>query len=676
YRGRMIGTVSDLTAFSFYATKTLTAGEGGMVTTDNPVWAERIRLQRLHGIRRTDGAQSHWRYQVVAPGYKYNLTDVQAALALVQLEKCDAHWAARRRIAERYTKAFGDVEGLETPAVPAEREPSWHLYILQLDPARLGFERDFLARALAARGIGTSVHFIPLHLQPYYQRTFGYQTGDYPNAERAYRRCLSLPIYPGLTEEEVERVIAAVLEVVRMHRKSRQVPSSPHAPSTLSEADQKAPAAVAELSRLPDSFYRRTGKRLLDVSLAAAGLLALSPLLALTALLVRLSSPGPILFRQERVGRGGCLLRLLKFRTMKHDAAQAGPDITCAGDGRITPAGSWLRRRKLDELPQLWNVLKGEMSLVGPRPELPRYVAGYTPAQRRVLSVRPGLTDPASVRYHNEEGMLARQSNPEQFYRTVVLPRKLALSLQYLEAMSLANDFRLLGRTLKTVLFQPLPSARRRLSGGVRSNGQGGKTRAVGIDELLKRPPLRPAASDPLARAAYGGKRILVTGAAGSIGSELVRQLAELAPACLLLVDKDENSLHERQLELARHPHPVPLELQVADIRFRTRLARILERFRPQVVFHAAAHKHVPLMEACAAEAVTNNVFATVLLADLALRLGTERFVLVSTDKAVDPESVMGMSKRVAELAVQARAGRQPTRFCCVRFGNVVASRS
>lgn len=196
-------------------------------------------------------------------------------------------------------------------------------------------------------------------------------------------------------------------------------------------------------------LYARFGKRLLDVIAAGLGLVIVCPLLAIIAVVVKLTSPGPVLFRQQRVGRGGVPFNILKFRTMCDGAEHAGPGITSAGDPRITRVGALLRRSKLDEFPQLWNVLRGDMSLVGPRPELPAYVASYTPQQRQVLDLRPGITDPATLEYHDEEAVLARDPDPDRLYREIVLPHKLALSLRYRKRVTLATDVQLLGATLR-----------------------------------------------------------------------------------------------------------------------------------------------------------------------------------------------------------------------------------
>jgi dTDP-4-amino-4,6-dideoxygalactose transaminase len=216
YKGKRIGQISEFTCFSFYATKTLTTGEGGMITTNNPEAAERMRLMRLHGIERDawkryrgDGS---WFYEVLEAGFKYNLTDLQSAIGLVQLAKCDAMCQAREAIAWRYSDAFSPCEELVIPTVRQDRGTSWHLYILRLRLDRLNKDRNGFIEALHRRGVACSVHFIPLHLQPYYRRAFGYLPGDFPNAEREYDSCLSLPIFPGMTETEINHVISAVLD--------------------------------------------------------------------------------------------------------------------------------------------------------------------------------------------------------------------------------------------------------------------------------------------------------------------------------------------------------------------------------------------------------------------------------------------------------------------------------
>lgn len=205
--------------------------------------------------------------------------------------------------------------------------------------------------------------------------------------------------------------------------------------------------------RTQHNFYAKTGKRMFDCMAAAIGLVLLSPVLLALSIFVKLSSPGPVFYRQERVGRNGKIFRIVKFRSMLEHADKRGPAITSAGDHRITALGRLLRHLKLDEVPQLWNVLRGEMSLVGPRPEVPCYVESYSDLQRRVLAVRPGITDPGSIRYRHEEQELGEQADPNRYYREVVLPHKLNLNLEYLSHMSFSYDLSLLLRTTGCIVL-------------------------------------------------------------------------------------------------------------------------------------------------------------------------------------------------------------------------------
>jgi len=194
-------------------------------------------------------------------------------------------------------------------------------------------------------------------------------------------------------------------------------------------------------------------KRLFDWLLSSLGMLLLAPVMLLIAVAIKLDSPGPVCFRQERVGRHGVPFRIHKFRTMRHSPRDEGLQITVGDDARITRVGRFLRSSKLDELPQLWDVWRGAMSLVGPRPEVPRYVAHYPPAMReKVLSVRPGITDIASIEYRDESAVLAAASDPERAYVEQVLPHKLALAARYVEQSSVPGDVWLILRTLWVIM--------------------------------------------------------------------------------------------------------------------------------------------------------------------------------------------------------------------------------
>lgn len=192
-------------------------------------------------------------------------------------------------------------------------------------------------------------------------------------------------------------------------------------------------------------------QRVFDVVIASAALLVAAGPMLVAALAVRLSSPGPVIFRSTRIGRGGRPFRIMKFRTMRADAPANGAGVTQFGDPRITRVGAVLRRWKLDELPQFLNVLRGDMSIVGPRPEDPRYVAHYTPEQRFLLTLRPGITSAASVAYSQEEKVLAGAANIEQAYLNQVLPAKLRIDLEYFHRRSLWSDLRIIFHTFSAI---------------------------------------------------------------------------------------------------------------------------------------------------------------------------------------------------------------------------------
>jgi lipopolysaccharide/colanic/teichoic acid biosynthesis glycosyltransferase len=188
-------------------------------------------------------------------------------------------------------------------------------------------------------------------------------------------------------------------------------------------------------------------KRGIDIVATAGGLLVLSPILLFVAILVKLDSPGPVLFRQVRVGKGQVVFTILKFRSMRRETDR-DRGITVDGDDRVTRVGKWLRRHKLDELPQMWNVLVGEMSLVGPRPEIPAYVKFYTPTELRVFDFLPGMTDPASLRYRDEGRILASARDPNEYYREVLMRRKLAMNVDYQQGATVGSDLTVILRTL------------------------------------------------------------------------------------------------------------------------------------------------------------------------------------------------------------------------------------
>ncbi len=673
-------------------------------------------------------------------------------------------------------------------------------------------------------------------------------------------------------------------------------------------------------------------KRAFDVCAAALGLLVTSPLLAIISILIKLDSRGPVIFSQVRVGKGFSPFRVLKFRTMVEEEARGkGLPITVGHDPRVTRVGRILRKFKLDELPQMVNVLRGDMSFVGPRPEVPHYVERLRTDFAEVLVARPGITDLASLKFIDEAGLLASSSSPEEEYQRSVLPEKLRLAKLYIQNMSLRLDFAIIVQTLLRIMrlstvvceLPELKASPRPLSaslwahlsslilkwrrplivaldiglivlanylafvlrfdgtiplddpleefgtfqetvlwlvgirgvafalfglneglwrytsiwdlqnilGGVLSStivfygwvywvlgindypravlvidaillvgflagvrlpvrvfrdavlfrrkkrvlvvgaGDSGervvremKTRSesqcqpigfvddhVGLinqrihgvkvlgslgdlpqlvenhkpeevvvalsnatptflrDLIIKLEPyevalktlpgrgelltdqsavsqirsisipdLLPRARVNLAieatRGMVRGKSLLITGAGGSIGAELARQISLLEPRALLLYERHENSLYNITKELEDQRLSVPITPLIGDVTDARRLRMVLEKHRPHILFHAAAHKHVPLVELNAAEALKNNCIGTRITAEVASMCGVEQFVHISTDKAVNPSSVMGATKRVAELIVQDIARISQTRFVLVRFGNVLGS--
>jgi len=223
YKGCRIGTLGDITCFSFYATKTLAMGEGGAATTENDAWAERMKILRLHGISKDAwkrySRSGSWYYEVVEAGYKYNMTDIQAALGLAQLEKIDWMNERRNSIAERYTQNFRDLKEITVPVINSDRSSAWHLYVIKLNLETLRLDRSAFIESLKEKWIGTSVHFIPLHRHPYYRKAFNYTSHCFPNSEWNYQRVVSLPIFPGMTDIKVDYVIENVIELCKRSRR-------------------------------------------------------------------------------------------------------------------------------------------------------------------------------------------------------------------------------------------------------------------------------------------------------------------------------------------------------------------------------------------------------------------------------------------------------------------------
>jgi dTDP-4-amino-4,6-dideoxygalactose transaminase len=222
YKGKTIGNIGDITCFSFYATKTITTGEGGMITTESDYYLDRMKTMRLHGITKDAwkryAAEGAWYYEVIEAGFKYNFTDIGAALGLAQLEKCDEFHKKREKIANQYTKAFETIPEIKIPGIKKNRNHAWHLYVIQLNLERLKINRAQFIKKMKERNIGCSVHFIPLHFHRYYRNTYGYKLSEYPTANHLYPRIVSLPIYPRMTDKDVDYVINNVVHIIKENK--------------------------------------------------------------------------------------------------------------------------------------------------------------------------------------------------------------------------------------------------------------------------------------------------------------------------------------------------------------------------------------------------------------------------------------------------------------------------
>jgi len=223
YHTQVLGTNKHITCFSFYAIKNLTTGEGGMIVTSDPELPERIRMLSLHGMNRDAwkrySSAGSWFYEIQEAGFKYNMTDIQAGMGIHQLKKLDRFIETRARYAGMYSEAFSEVPEIETPLVLGDRKHAWHLYVIKLALERLKIDRAEFIEELRAQNIGTSVHFIPVHLHPYYREKFGYRHGDLKQAEYLYERIVAVPLYPAITEDDVYDVIRAVRNILSLNRR-------------------------------------------------------------------------------------------------------------------------------------------------------------------------------------------------------------------------------------------------------------------------------------------------------------------------------------------------------------------------------------------------------------------------------------------------------------------------
>ncbi len=557
---RPVGSISKATCFSFYATKNLPIGEGGMVTTDDEELAERIRRARLHGMSadawRRNRPDGDWRYTVEEAGLKANMTDVQAAIGRAQLVHFAAWQRRRRLVAGWYEARLSSVPGIEPLVVTTQGRHARHLYVVRV-PAEYGVARDELIERLGERGIGTSVHFIPLHHMPHFARAAITPPDGLPGADELFPQLLSLPMHPGLTENAVGRVCAEL---------ARHAPAQ--RPAQRAGRDRTPPPTAAPRPRPPGR------------------------------------DPG--------------------LRTLVIGAGEAGQAL--ARDLGRTPQFGLSPLGFLDDDPE-----KRSAEVIGGLPVLgslddAKAAATAHRAEAVVVAI-PGLS-------------------PERFRQVADAAEATGASVRYLPSFIAA----------------------------LRRDVAGSDIRDLDVHKLIGRREMHVVS--PEVRETITGRRVLVTGAGGSIGSELCRQIRAFGPSRLFLLDHDESNLHRLQLELYGDAL-LSDDIVISDIRDRPRIRQVFDELRPDVVFHAAAHKHLPLLERHPCEGIKSNVHGTQNLVRAAAASGTERFVLISTDKAADPVSVLGATKRLAELMVQEDQADAASRtvFTAVRFGNVLGSR-
>lgn len=223
YKNKMVGSFPDITCFSFYATKTLATGEGGMAVTDNKEYVDRMRILSLHGMSRNAwnrySKEGSWHYEIVVPGYKYNLTDIASSLGLAQLSRADELLEKRRRIAQCYLDVFGGLEEISPLAIMPYGQTSWHLFVIKLNLEKISIDRDQFINELKKKNIGSSVHFIPLHLHPYWKEAYDLKENAFPAAAAVYRQIISLPIFPDMSDKDINDVAIAVREIISLCEK-------------------------------------------------------------------------------------------------------------------------------------------------------------------------------------------------------------------------------------------------------------------------------------------------------------------------------------------------------------------------------------------------------------------------------------------------------------------------
>ena len=459
YRGKTLGLHGRVGCFSFFSNKNITCGEGGALLTDDGALADDLRRLRSHGMT-SPTLERHkgraYSYDVTAAGFNYRLDEIRAALLRAQLRRLPGFLRRRRSLFARYAERLAGTP-VRLPFLDARRRAEYDDTAIHLLPALLppGVDRTAVMARLKEAGIQSSIHYPPIHSFSAYRRP----CQELPHTECLARRELSLPFYPAMSDKDVDLVVETLLASL-----ARAASPSPPLPRGCARRRGQASrpererwpvidAARTAGRRRPAPAYRSFGaaplacKRAFDVVVAGLALVLTAPLFLVIAVLIKLDSPGPLFFRQERVGRRRRCFLMWKFRKMYDGLPTQGPSLTQRYDMRLTRMGRILERTKLDELPQLFNVLAGDMSVVGPRPEVPQFVDD-SERWDEVLSVKPGLVGPCQLPLPQRVRTLPRGlPDVEAYYAEHILPGKLAVDAAYARRHHLGTDAVLLARS-------------------------------------------------------------------------------------------------------------------------------------------------------------------------------------------------------------------------------------
>ena len=427
------GIFGDAAVFSFFSNKNMTTAEGGMVVARDDAVLAKVRQMRSHGI--TSGtvqrlASHAVTYDVTMLGYNYRMDELRASIGLVQLKNLKRWNDTRQALTNTYRRLLA--QHCPGVAVPFSRPRAASCHIL---PVLLpeGVDRQAVVSRMWDAGVQTSMHYPPIHEFSWYRARFPLLR--LPRTEEYCRRELTLPLHPKLTDLDVDVIVRALARAL----KSDEAPLSPDPHSVGIES----PAPSPELSG---------ASRIIDVIVAIAGLVSFAPIMGLIAAAILVESGRPIFFSQIRLGVGGRQFRMYKFDKFDENAPTIGHALTVGNDPRLTRVGRLLAWTKLDELPQFWNVLKGDMSVVGPRPESLAFRDCFQGRYRAVLDYKPGIFGPSQALFRDEAVFYRGRPDLEQFYRRVLFPMKAAIDLAYFAHRTPLRDLSWIARGVLAVL--------------------------------------------------------------------------------------------------------------------------------------------------------------------------------------------------------------------------------